>query len=76
MSMSRSCNVSPGAASGGCPSSVRALRTAEQYLRIIVALSSFCFSIARSIGRTPRTCFFNSFGVLAICLIDRFRCFS
>ncbi len=60
---------------GGFPSSVQALRTARQYLRIIVASSSCC-SASRSIGRMPRTSFFSSFGVLAIRLVNWFCCFA
>src|SRR5450432_2271627 len=57
----RSCNLSPGAASGGCPSSVSALRTAKQYSRTMGASSPSSSSRLLSIVRMPRTCFFSSF---------------
>src|SRR5688500_6073052 len=58
---SRSCSRSPAASSGGRPSSVRAPRTAAQYPCTTRASSSVRSSTSRSIGRTPRTVFFNSF---------------
>jgi hypothetical protein len=61
MARSRFSNWSPSASSGGRPSSVSALLTARQYPRIASASSSVRPSSARSSGRTPRTCFFNSF---------------
>src|SRR3954454_17370034 len=57
----RSCSRSPAASSGGRPSSVRVLRTAAQYPCTTRAASSIRPSTVRSIGRTPRTIFFNSF---------------
>lgn len=61
MAVSRSCNFSPDASSGGRPSSVNALRTAEQYPRTTSAAAPAYPSTRRSIRRTPRTFFFNSF---------------
>ena len=61
MAVGRWCNVSPDASSGGRPSSVRALPTAEQYPRTTSASGSVRPSTGRSIPRTPRTFFFNSF---------------
>src|SRR3954452_13188081 len=61
MASRRSCSRSPAASSGGRPSSVRALRTAAQYPCTICAASSVRPSTVRSVGRTPRTVFFNSF---------------
>ena len=59
MADNRSWSLSPDASKGGRPSSVKALRTAEQYPWITSASvrSSVCLSIARM----PRTFFFNSF---------------
>src|SRR5262249_39294065 len=61
IALSRSWSLSPEAASGGRPSSVRALRTAEQYPRTTSAAGSDRPSTARSIGRILRTFFLSNF---------------
>ena len=61
IAVSRSRSFSPEAASGGRPSSVRALRTAPQYPRMTSAAGSDRPSTARSIGRILRTRFLSSF---------------
>lgn len=53
-----------------------ALRTARQYPRIASASMSLRFSTARSIGRTPRRCFFSSKLRMPISFIHRLRCFT
>ncbi len=58
--MTRSYKRRPGASSGERPSSVRDARTARQYPRMESFSGVGCSSRARSIGRTPRSCFFNS----------------
>jgi hypothetical protein len=72
----RSWSLRPGASHGGLPSSVKALRTARQYPRIASASMSLRFSTARSIGRTPRRCFFSSKLRMPISFIHRLRCFT
>ena len=64
--LSRSCNFSPAAASGGSPSSVKAaphrgaVAPHDLRCRVVLPLPA-SFSALRSIGRMPRTRFFNSF---------------
>src|SRR5271166_3680435 len=58
-SASRFCSFSPDASRGGRPSSVNAERTAAQSPRITSASASCRPSTFRSIGRMPRTFFFN-----------------
>ncbi len=57
MAVTRSCKRRPAAANGGCPSSVKALRTARLYPRTAAAAASSCSSTLRSISRTPRNVF-------------------
>jgi len=61
IAVGRSCSFNPGAASGGRPSSVRALRTAPQYPRTTPADGPDRPSTDRSIGRTWRTRFLSNF---------------